>query len=107
MFDDQLAKPLRRGAINEDRLCVFGCQKTELVFFLLKYNDIVNINLGCAWIWSTGNYAPGSGFPPRNALKRASDRLGCDNGASCDAPLMVAKDKMSPYTCVHPAACEK
>lgn len=49
----------------------------------------------------------GSCFPSKNALNRTKDLSGCENGASCDAPLMVAKDNILPYTCVHPATCEE
>ncbi|CAL5431321.1 unnamed protein product [Camellia sinensis] len=49
--------------------------------------------------------ASGGGFPPKNELKRTSNLSGCENGASCAAPLMVAKDSISPYTCVHPVTC--
>lgn len=46
--------------------------------------------------------ASGNGFPPTNELNRSSDLSGCVIGASWPAPLMVANDKTSPYTCVHP-----
>lgn len=44
----------------------------------------------------------GGGFPSRNAVNSASDLAGCDMGAVWEPPLMVAKDRISPYTCVHP-----
>ena len=45
----------------------------------------------------------GSDFPSKNAFSSTNDLPGCENGASWDAPLMVANDNMLPYTCVHPA----
>ena len=51
--------------------------------------------------------ASGSGFPARTALNNAIDCCGCEAGAVCEAPLMVAKDKISPYTCVHPPTWER
>lgn len=47
--------------------------------------------------------ASGSGFSPTNELNRSSDLSGCVYGAVWPAPLMVANDRTSPYTCVHPA----
>lgn len=38
----------------------------------------------------------GSGFPSRNALSSTSDLCGWEKGASWDAPLIVAYDKMLP-----------
>ena len=40
--------------------------------------------------------ASSSGFPARTALNNAIDLCGCEAGAVCEAPLMVAKDKISP-----------
>jgi hypothetical protein len=46
----------------------------------------------------------GSGFPSKNDFSRPNDLPGCENGASWDAPLMVANDKIPPpYIWVHPA----
>ncbi|KAK6922466.1 hypothetical protein RJ641_012973 [Dillenia turbinata] len=42
--------------------------------------------------------ASGNGRPSKKALNRPSDLPGCENGASWDAPLMVANDKISPWT---------
>ena len=52
--------------------------------------------------WSADQKACGRGLPPRNARNKTSDLSGWENGASWDAPLMVAKERMLPYTCVHP-----
>lgn len=52
--------------------------------------------------WSVDQNASGSGRPSRNDLNKTSDRSGCENGASCDAPLIVAKESILPYTWVHP-----
>jgi len=38
----------------------------------------------------------GNGLPARKALKSPRDLAGCENGASCEAPLMVAKERISP-----------
>jgi hypothetical protein len=46
--------------------------------------------------WSPDQNASGRGWPPRNALNSTSDLSGCENGASWDAPLMVAKDRILP-----------
>jgi len=46
--------------------------------------------------WSADQKASGRGWPPKNALNRTSDLSGCENGASWDAPLMVAKDRILP-----------
>lgn len=54
--------------------------------------------------WSAADQkkACGKGPPRRNARNRTSDLSGWENGASWDAPLMVAKERMFPYTCVQP-----
>jgi len=57
-------------------------------------------NTSVIHIWKNGC---GSGFPSKNALSSTSDLSGWENGASWAAPLTVANDKMSPYTCVQPA----
>ena len=69
--------------------------------------DKIDMKLIYLWTWSVHYRACGSCFPSKDALNNTIDLFGCENGALCDAPLMVAKDNISPYTCVHPATCEK
>jgi hypothetical protein len=38
----------------------------------------------------------GRGLPSKKDLNSTSDLSGCENGASCDAPLTVANDSMLP-----------
>lgn len=59
-------------------------------------------NTSVIHIWKNGS---GSGFPSKNAFSSTSDLSGWENGASWAAPLTVANDKMSPYSCVQPATC--
>ncbi|KAF7819142.1 10 kDa chaperonin, mitochondrial-like [Senna tora] len=68
----------------------------------LKLGDKDEIQVFVSSIHIEGK-ASGSGLPSKNALNSTSDLSGCENGASWAAPLMVANDNMSPYTCVHPA----
>lgn len=40
--------------------------------------------------------ASGRGWLSKNDLNNTSDLSGCENGASCDAPLIVAKERILP-----------
>lgn len=40
----------------------------------------------------------GRGLLSKNDLNSISDLSGCENGASWEAPLMVAKERILPYT---------
>lgn len=40
----------------------------------------------------------GKGFPFKNDRNNTNDLSGCENGASCDAPLTVANENIFPYT---------
>lgn len=47
-------------------------------------------------IWSVDQNVSGSGRPSKNDLNSTSDLSGWENGASCDAPLIVAKESILP-----------
>lgn len=47
-------------------------------------------------IYISGQKASGKGLPSKNDLNSTSDLSGCENGASWDAPLMVAKESILP-----------
>lgn len=44
----------------------------------------------------------GKGLFSKNDLNKTSDLLGCEKGASWEAPLMVANVRVFAYTWVHP-----
>lgn len=71
------------------------------VIFLYQYTLI------CGFLICVMVLARGRVLPVTKDAKRTRDLSGCENGASCEAPLIVAKDSKSPYTCVHPPTWDK
>ena len=74
-------------------------------------NETIWLLKSCTFVYELAQCSVNDGdsgivLPAKNELNSTSDLFGCVNGASWAAPLMVAKDKILPYTCVHPATCK-
>jgi hypothetical protein len=63
----------------------------------LKSNSVSNTNnFTKTFEHNTYQNSSGRGLPSKKDLNSTSDLSGCENGASCDAPLTVANDSMLP-----------